>query len=711
MRLTNKITTIKGVGPALSQKMKKLGIENIHDLLYYFPFRYEDWSRVKPIAELHDGDHVTVRGVIEVIANKRSFRSKKTITEAVISDHDERMKVVWFNQPFIIKNLHAGDEVFLSGKVTFDYVGMKMVSPVYEKARPTALHTARIVPIYPLSAGVTAKQVRQVIGSALKNNKELIDWIPEYILDKYDLISISGAMQGVHFPENFIELKMAQKRLKFDELFLLQLKAEKIKSLLHESPAPAIKFQEQETREFVKKLPFVLTNKQKISAWEILRDLDKTHPMNRLLMGDVGSGKTVVAAIALHSVLLNGYAAALMAPTEILAEQHFKSFAKMFAQTNFVIGILTNSGARQFTNGIEEKISKKVFLGKIKKGEINLIIGTHALLYCGEKIARFGLVVIDEQHRFGVEQRKKMRDLNSEGLWPHFLSMTATPIPRSLALTIYGDLDISILDELPPGRIPVLTKVVEAQKRERAYEFIRAEVKKGRQVFVVCPLIETSETTEPSNQASELPDKFGLGLMGGGDMMANEKKSVFGEYEKLRKHIFPEFRVEYLHGKMKGEEKQRIMNDFVKNKTQILVSTSVIEVGVDVPNATVMIIEDADRFGLAQLHQFRGRVGRGQEKSYCLLFSATKSDVSLKRLKYFSENNNGFKVAEYDLALRGPGEVYGRTQSGLMNLQLASLQDVDIIKMARAAARDFDFAKHPSVVEKMSAVDLVDHLE
>lgn len=713
MNIFHSVIKINGIGATLSKKLKKMGIETIHDLLYYFPFRHEDWSRVKPITELQDGDNVTVRGRIEVIANKRSFRTKKTVTEAVISENDERMKVVWFNQPFIIKNLHAGDEVFLSGKVTFDYVGMKMVSPVYEKASVAAIHTARIVPIYPLTQGVTAKQIRHTIELALSQIGELPDWIPEYILDKYDLVSITGALRGIHFPENFTELGVTEKRLKFDELFLLQLRAEKLRLALRESPASEIKFQEEKTRDFVQRLSFTLTKKQKISAWEILRDLERSVPMNRLLMGDVGSGKTVVAAIAAHSALVNDYSVAVMAPTEILAEQHFKSFAKLFSHTNFVIGILTNTGARTVSSGGEsEKITKKKFAEQLRTGEIQFVVGTHALLFGDLKFARLGLVVVDEQHRFGVGQRKKLRELNSGSLMPHFLSMTATPIPRSLALTIYGDLDISILDEMPPGRKPVMTRVVEESARSRAYDFIRAEVKKGRQVFVICPLVEAVEKTGGEEKVVEKEvDKFGLGLMGasGGDDL--ERKSVMAEYEKLSKEIFSDLKVGFLHGRLKGVEKQAVMESFVRNEIQILVSTSVVEVGVDIPNATVMMIEDAERFGLAQLHQFRGRVGRGVDASYCLLFSKSRAENATRRLKFFSENTNGFRVAEYDLGERGPGEVYGRVQSGLMNLRLASLMDTEIIRMAREAARGFDFRKYPSVSSELLKKDPIDHLE
>jgi len=526
MNIFHSVIKINGIGDTLSKKLKKMGIETIRDLLYYFPFRHEDWSRVKPIAELQDGDNVTVCGRIEVIANKRSFRTKKTITEAVISENDERMKVVWFNQPFIIKNLHAGDEVFFSGKVTFDYVGMKMASPVYEKANRGAIHTARIVPIYPLTAGITAKQIRHIIELALSQVGELPDWVPEYILDKYDLVSITGALRDIHFPENFTELGVAEKRLKFEELFLLQLRAEKLRLALRETPAPIIKFQEEETRDFVQRLSFTLTKKQKISAWEILRDLEKNTPMNRLLMGDVGSGKTVVAAIAAHSALVNGCSVAVMAPTEILAEQHFESFARLFSHTDFVVGILTNTGARILSAGGEaEKISKKKFTEQLQAGEIQFVVGTHALLFGDLRFSRLGLAVVDEQHRFGVEQRKKLRDLNSDSFMPHFLSMTATPIPRSLALTIYGDLDISILDEMPQGRKPVMTKVVEESARSRAYDFIRTEVKKGRQIFVICPLVEVVEKTGGDEEMSiKEDDKFGLGLMGvsGGDIWSGK---------------------------------------------------------------------------------------------------------------------------------------------------------------------------------------------
>jgi len=660
MNLQTSIEQLNRVGKTLAGRLSHLGIRTAGDLLYYFPFRYEDFSRVVPIDALQEGEGVTVRGKIEVIASKRTFRRRKIITEAIITDTSGSVRIVWFNQPYITKVLKPGDDIFLSGKMTRDMLGPQLVSPSYEKAnKETTTHTARLVPIYPVTEGLTQKQIRFLVSQVLPLAKEGKEWLPAEILEKFDLAPLVDALSGIHFPVDETNLKQSTERLKFDELFLLQLKAElarRNKILVH---APTLRFKEKEIKDLVESLPFTLTKTQKISAWEILQDLEKKTPMNRLLSGDVGSGKTVVAAMAMYSTALNGHQAVLMAPTEILAFQHYNSLCKLLGR-KLKIGLRTNS--KWGINGHEYKNSsslgqKKEFAEKLEAGEIELVVGTHALLSEGIEFKKLGLVIVDEQHRFGVEQRKTIKE---KGRGVHFLSMTATPIPRSLALMIYGDLDVSIINEMPPGRKKIITRLVEPLNRQKAYDFIYEQIKRGRQAFVICSLIEEKD--------------------------GDDRKTVLSEYEKLSKQIFPDLKIGFLHGKMKGKEKDVVMAKFKDKEIDILVSTSVVEVGVDIPNASVMMIEGAERFGLAQLHQFRGRVGRAEHQSYCLLFAEDLSKKAEERLKFFEKTLDGFKLAEKDLEMRGPGEVYGTEQSGDMNLRLAKLTDKEIIKKAREAA-------------------------
>jgi len=663
MELNTSITQLNRVGKTVAKRLEYLGIKNAKDLLYYFPFRYDDFRQVVLIKDLKSDETVTVRARINLIANRRSFKTRKIITEALVDDDTGSLRVVWFNQPFLTRTLKIGDDVWLSGKVSSDMLGAQLVSPVYEKILKTeSTHTARLIPVYPLTAGITEKQLRFLISQVLPLADKIVDWLPEEILESEDLVPIVGAIKGLHFPVDENHLAECVRRLKFDELFSLQLHSSLERKKRENEKAPIIKFQEKEIKNFVAGLPFVLTKTQKVSAWEILRDLEKNFPMNRMLSGDVGSGKTVVAALASYNTILNGLQAVIMAPTEILASQHFYSLKQLLVNERINIGLLTRSQAEMTKNFSTKSESfstrKKELIEKIKTGEINLILGTHALL--GEKVnfKKLGLVVVDEQHRFGVEQRKALKEKTVTTLRPHFLSMTATPIPRSFALTIYGDLDLSIINELPVGRKPIITRLVEPINRVKAYDFIRAQIKNGRQAFVVCPLIEDKN-------------------------LGSEKKSVLSEYERLSKQIFSDLRVGYLHGKMLGKEKEEIMKKFKNREIDILVSTAVIEVGVDIPNASVMMIENAERFGLAQSHQFRGRVGRSIHQSYCLVFTDNTSISVIDRLSFFEKNLDGFKLAEYDLSKRGPGEVYGIEQSGQLDLKLANLSDHELIKKAR----------------------------
>jgi len=685
--LNTPIEKLTRVGKTTASRLKRLGIFTVLDLLYYFPFRYDDFSQIVKIKDLVPNQTVTIKGKIILINNRRSFRKRMTITEALVEDDSGSIKIIWFNQPFLTKNLKVGDEIFLSGKAEFDNLGLQFISPAYEKITGLgSLNTAKIVPIYSLTNNLTQKQLRFLINLALASVALIPEWLPAEILERNNLFALAAALKELHFPRNFKILEQAQRRLKFDELFLIALQNQLLRQYLSSNPAPQIKFKEKEIKKFVENLVFQLTADQKKAAWQILLDLEQVKPMNRLLEGDVGSGKTIVAALAILNAALNGYQAVLMAPTEILAKQHYNSLIKFFKNFKIKIALLTHS--EKILNQAEN-LNKQEVLDKIKSGEVDLIIGTHALIQDEVEYKNLGLIIVDEQHRFGVEQRKKIKDKNKGQKLPHFLSMTATPIPRSLALILYGDLDLSMIKEMPKGRKKIITRLISEQNRVNAYQFIRQEIKSGRQVFVICPLIDPS-------------DKLGV-------------KSVTEEFKKLDKEIFPDLKIGLLHGKLKAKEKEEIMKDFKANKIKILVSTSVIEVGIDIPNATIMMIEGAERFGLAQLHQFRGRVGRGEHQSYCFLFTANGAPKTLERLEALVKSNDGFALAEYDLQFRGPGEVYGTRQSGLPDLKIATLNDLGLINLTKQEAKEFlennNLANFPLLKAKLEQVKMINHLE
>ncbi|HAM88410.1 MAG: ATP-dependent DNA helicase RecG [Candidatus Falkowbacteria bacterium GW2011_GWC2_38_22] len=694
-----KITELSGVGETIAKRLKLIGLSTVRDLLYYYPFRYDDFSKTAVIKDLKPNTSVNITGQVELIQNTRSPRKRMHITEALISDDSGQLKVIWFNQPFIAKNIHEGDKISLAGRVENDYSGIIMKSPVYEKlSAGTAVHTQGIIPNYHLTANITQKQLRFLISQVIKQSA-ISEWLPKQILESQKLLPLAEALKKIHFPQNLNDIEIAKKRLAFDELFIIQLQSQLIKNELRQSQATPLPFPEEAIRDFVSSLPFKLTDAQKKASWEILLDMAKQEPMTRLLEGDVGSGKTIVALIAMLAASLNNAQAVLMVPTEILAKQHFASIQKLLQAQNINICLITHSEQKtnlpDFTEKSKAK-TKQALFDKIKSGEIKIIIGTHALIQEKLEFANLDLAIIDEQHRFGVEQRKILidksrntKDKKQNNFTPHLLSMTATPIPRSLALTIYGDLDISIINEMPPGRRPIITRVVSEDNREKAYAFIRNLIAQNQQVFVICPLIDIS-------------DKMGI-------------KSVNEEFKKLDKEIFPDLKIGMLHGRMKAKDKDAIIQDFINNKIKILVSTSVIEVGVDIPNASVMMIEAADHFGLAQLHQFRGRVGRGEHQSYCLLFTESDNPNTLVRLDAMTKYADGFSLAKIDLKHRGPGEVYGALQKGFPELKIASLFDYTLIKAAREEAEKIikenaTLNNFSSLKEKIKLLEKSDYL-
>jgi len=694
------ITELTRVGRAIARQMEKLGIKTAGDLLTYYPFRYDDYSAIFDVKELKTKKSGTIKVKINLIANHRSPRKKITITEAIVSDKSDSLKVIWFNQAFLTKILKPGQMVYLAGKIDYDeYYGLQLTNPSYEICREKdPIHTGRLVPIYSSTARLSQKQIRFLIRQTLPLAQTTEDWLPRDIRTRYELTSLSFALEQIHFPQNQKWMEKASRRLKFDELFLIQTRNQLVRKKIRERRAKSVSLKTEKIKKFTQSLPFKLTDSQRKTAWEIVKDLGKEIPMNRLLEGDVGSGKTVVGAIAILDVLLNGHQATYMAPTEILAEQQFKNISELFQKYPFKIALLTREKIKITGQG---KITKQKLLKMSADGEIDLIIGTHSLIPSprnnGRKIEFKDLVlaIADEQHRFGVNQRESLTRPSSD-YSPHFLSMTATPIPRSVALALYGDLDISIISQMPTGRKPVITRIISQKEMKDVYEFTRQEIKKGRQAFITCPLIDPS-------------DKLGV-------------KSVKEEYKKISEDIFSDLKIGLLHGKLKAEQKEKIMRDFSENKINVLISTTVVEVGIDVPNASVMIIEGAERFGLAQLYQLRGRIGRSSYQSYCFLFSGNEKDHPVpektrKRLQALIQAKNGFELAEKDMELRGPGEIFGMEQSGFSNdLKIARLSDVEIIKETGEIAKSLfknisELKKYPLLEKKINESIQTTHLE
>lgn len=651
--LDAKLTVLQGVGPKHAETLAKLGMITLGDMLYYYPRRYDDYSQLKPIKDLFYGEQVTVIGTIQSVHTRQIRGGKASIVEVIISDGTGGLRLSYFNQPWLSNRFKQGDAISVSGKVD-QYLGrLVMNSPDWESVEVENLHTNRIVPIYPLAERITQKWLRNVMKQVVEYFAPAVaDAIPESVRNAARVMTLGEALLQVHFPSSQDKLKAARERLAFDEIFYLQMGVLRQRRDWLSVDARRFSVSDGWLDSLKTSLPFALTSAQERTITEIRADLDSGKPMNRLLQGDVGSGKTVVAALAASIITNNGAQAAIMAPTSILAEQHYRNF------TNLLKDVLKPEEIRLLVGDTSEAEKESIRTG-LADGSIKIVIGTHAVIEPNVQFADLQFVVIDEQHRFGVEQRAELR---SKGTNPHLLVMTATPIPRSLALTLYGDLDISVMDEMPAGRIPINTFVLRPQERERAFTLIRGQIKDGKQAFIIYPLIEESEKIEA--------------------------RAAVDDYETLSKEVFPDLKLGLLHGKMRPSEKDETMLKFRDKAYDILVSTTVVEVGVDVPNATVMLIEGADRFGLAQLHQLRGRVGRGSDQSYCLLIPTREDATENERLQIMTESNDGFVLAEKDLQIRGPGEFLGTRQAGFASgLRMASITDVKLIEKARVQAQ------------------------
>ncbi|HLP86825.1 MAG TPA: ATP-dependent DNA helicase RecG [Candidatus Paceibacterota bacterium] len=709
--------------------LSKLGLNKISDLLYYFPSRYTSISEFRHINTLKDGDQATIVGVISNLKTKKGFRSKIPMGQATITDLTGKINIVWFHQPYLAKMLKEGTTVRVTGKVSESKsYGLTLTNPEINKEDilPIDLNDSLFkqkeelgnhygFPVYPESKGVSSKWIYHTIGKILKNEevKNIEDYLNKDILEKYKLPSLYAALVWIHRPEKKEHAEIARKRFAFEEVFFIQLARQQERKKFDKLFSYKLTVKDNDIKDFVSRFPFAPTQAQENAIKTILEDLKKDKPMSRLVEGDVGSGKTFVAATVSYAVIKNrpvgqdfgNLQVAYMAPTEVLATQLFENFIKYFDHTGISIALITSSGCRKFPsksaaweNGKQIRtwtsIARNQLLKWIKNGEIPIVIGTHSLISKSVEFEDLGLVIIDEQHRFGTNQRMKLA--KKEGHSPHYLSMTATPIPRTLALTIYGDLDLSIIDQMPEGRKKVITEIVGENKRDEAYEKIKEELKQGRQLYVICPKIDEELDEE---------DKIKLDV-----------KSVTSEAKRLKKEVFPEYNIEIMHSKMTKQMKEKVMKDFAEKKIDILVSTSVIEVGVNIPNATVIVIEGAERFGLAQLHQLRGRVIRSTHQSYCYLFANAKTDKTTDRLKALTKAANGFELAELDLSLRGAGLLGGDKQWGISDLGMEALKNIKMVEAARSEAisiieKDIDLKSYPLLSNTLKSKNYKLHFE
>jgi ATP-dependent DNA helicase RecG len=662
--LDSSVTRLPGIKEAMAKKLANLGVRTVGDFLSLYPRRYDDYRKLKPLNRLQYGEEVTVIAQVWE-TRQRDSRSGRPIVTSTISDGTATMEVTWFNQPWLAQKLRPGMQIVLSGRVD-EYLGrLTFNSPDWEELDKNLIHTGRIVPVYPLTEGLTIKWLRHQVKAAVDYwTRRLPDYLPEESRQRLHMLPLDEAVRQIHFPDDWDKLETARRRLAFDELLLIQLGVLRQRRAWHAQIGQPIKVSPERVERLIQALPFPLTQAQRRVLDEIIADLQRDTPMGRLLQGDVGSGKTVVALAVMVLTVLDGGQAAMLAPTEILAEQHFQSMSRLLGPLGEVLG---RPFQIRLLTGSTPAAERQELLEKLVNGQIDLLVGTHAIIQSHVELKNLRLAVIDEQHRFGVEQRTALRE---KGFNPHMLVMTATPIPRTLALTLYGDLDLSIIDEMPPGRQVIETRWLTHKERERAYGFIQSQIEQKRQAFIICPLVEESDKTEA--------------------------KSAIEEHKRLQTQVFPRLKLGLLHGRMKAEEKERVMTAFRDGELHILVSTSVVEVGIDVPNATVILVEGANRFGLAQLHQFRGRVGRGEHKSYCLLLADRLSAEAEQRLQAIERVSNGLELAELDLQIRGPGEFFGTRQSGLPDLKLVKLSDTKLLELARQEAQ-LIFEKDPTL--------------
>lgn len=650
MNLRSPLENIKGVGPKTAEQFAAAGLRTVADLIDFLPRTHEDFSVVVPIADIQP-DKATIRARCEKIAT-RPVRRGLRVTTATLADDSGKLQAVWFNQPYRATQLASSDEeFFFSGIFEFNYNKYQLTNPSAEKVSDLPVQTDRLLPVYRAVKGLKSQLVRKILAELRPLMTMLPESLPDHIVTSEKLVSRSDAYIGMHFPKTAKDIALARERLAFEELFQLLLASQLNKQENAKLTGWHIPFNQPVVAQFVRELPFALTDAQRRAAWEIIQDFEKKTPMNRLLQGDVGSGKTVVAGLAARQAAFHGFQTALMAPTEILATQHAKTLSQLLEPFGVKVGLLTGS---------VKGAARKTLYEQIAAGGVDVLVGTHAVIQEAVEFHKLGFVVIDEQHRFGVNQRQEL--LKKSQHMPHLLAMTATPIPRSLALTVYGELDVSILNQLPKGRKPIKTKIWSPNSRPQLYALIDHELADGRQAYIICSLID--------------------------DNPENDTKSVTSEYARLQKTVFKHRRIGLLHGKLRPDEKDEVMGRFAAGELDILVSTTVVEVGVDVPNATVMLIENADKFGLSQLHQLRGRVGRSSHQSYCYLVMSDSSQPS-QRLKEVEKSGDGFYLAEVDLKLRGPGEIYGRAQHGALNLQIASLSDTKLIARAQRQAKAF----------------------